>query len=202
MNTQDWSPLGWTGWISLQTRESRVFSNTTVQKHQFFIVQLSHPYMTIGKTISLTRQTFVGKVMFLLFNTLSRLVIAFLPRSKHLLISWMQSPSAAEANICGMDKWNQIWANMSSWCSAEFWGIFVHDSKQVACTPGCSLENLVVCPQTGMELGFPPIGWWRRRNGLNSLKKKIIYFVCTGSLLLRAGFLEVRWVGATLCCGA
>ena len=56
----------------------------------FFIVQLSHPYMTTGKTIALTRWTFVGKVMSLLFNTLSRLVIAFLPRSKHLLISWLQ----------------------------------------------------------------------------------------------------------------
>ena len=73
---------------------SRVFSNTTVQKHQFFGAQLSHPYMTTGKTISLTRQTFVGKVMSLLFNMLSRLVIAFLPRSKHLLVSWLQSPSA------------------------------------------------------------------------------------------------------------
>ena len=60
----------------------------------FFIVQLSHPYTTTGKTIALTRWTFVGKVMFLLFNMLSRLVIAFLPRSKHLLISWLQSPSA------------------------------------------------------------------------------------------------------------
>ena len=61
----------------------------------FFMVQLSHPYMTIGKTIVLTRQTFVGKVMSLLFNMLSRLIIAFLPRSKrHLLISWLQSPSA------------------------------------------------------------------------------------------------------------
>ena len=60
----------------------------------FFIVQLSHPYMTTGKTIVLTRQTFVDKVMSLLFNMLSRLVIAFLPRSKHLLISWLQSPSA------------------------------------------------------------------------------------------------------------
>ena len=60
----------------------------------FFIVQLSHPYMTIGKTIALTRKTFVGKVMSLLFNTLSRLVITFLVRSKHLLISWLQSPSA------------------------------------------------------------------------------------------------------------
>ena len=70
---------------------SRVFSNTTVQKHQFFsaqlffIVQLSHPYMTSGKTIALIRWTFVGKVMALLLNMLSRLVITFLPRSKRLL---------------------------------------------------------------------------------------------------------------------
>ena len=62
----------------------------------FFIVQLSHPYMTTGKTIALTRWTFVGKVMSLLLNMLSRLVIAFLPRSKHLLISWLQSPSAVD----------------------------------------------------------------------------------------------------------
>ena len=60
----------------------------------FFMVQLSHPYMTTGKTIALTRWTFVGKVMSLLFNKLSRLVIVFLPRSKHLLIPWLQSPSA------------------------------------------------------------------------------------------------------------
>ena len=60
----------------------------------FFTVQLSHPYMTTGKTIALTRQTFVGKVRFLLLNMLSRLVITFLPRSKHLLISWLHSPSA------------------------------------------------------------------------------------------------------------
>ena len=60
----------------------------------FFIVQLSHPYMTTGKTIALTRWTFVGKVMSLLLNMLPRLVITFLPRSQHLLISWLQSPSA------------------------------------------------------------------------------------------------------------
>ena len=60
----------------------------------FFIVQLSHPYMTTGKTIALTRWTFVGRVMSLLFNILSRLVIAYLPRSKRILISWLQSPSA------------------------------------------------------------------------------------------------------------
>ena len=65
-----------------------------LQRSAFFIVQLSHPYMTTGKTIVLTRWTFVGKVISLLFNMLSRLVIAFLPRSKRLLISWLQSPSA------------------------------------------------------------------------------------------------------------
>ena len=100
VNNQDWSHLGWTGWISLQSNGlSRVFSNSTVQKYQFFgaaffTVQLSHPYMTIGKTIALTRWTFVGKVMSLFLNMLSRLVISFLPRSKHLLISWLQSQSA------------------------------------------------------------------------------------------------------------
>ena len=100
MNTQDWSHLGWTGWISLQSKGlSRVFSTP-----QFKIINssaLSFLYsptltsiMTTGKTIALTRRTFVGKVMSLLFNMLSRLVITFFPRSKHLLISWLQSPSA------------------------------------------------------------------------------------------------------------
>ena len=65
-----------------------------LQHSSFFMVQLSCPYMTTGKTIALTRQTFVGKVTSLLFNMLSRLVITLLPRSKHLLISWLQSPSA------------------------------------------------------------------------------------------------------------
>ena len=65
-----------------------------LQRAAFFTVQLSHPYMTTGKTIALTRKTFVGKVMSLLLNMLSRLVITFLPRSKCLLISWLQSPSA------------------------------------------------------------------------------------------------------------
>ena len=88
-------------WLdSLQSKGlSRVFSNITVQisilwHSAFFIVQLSHPYMTTGKTIALTRWTFVGKTMSLLFNMLSRLVITFLPRNKCLLISWLQSPSA------------------------------------------------------------------------------------------------------------
>ena len=70
-------------------------SKASILRHSaFFIVQLSYPYMTTGKTIALTRWTFVGKVMSLLFSMLSRLFITFLPRSKHLLISWLQSPSA------------------------------------------------------------------------------------------------------------
>ena len=74
-----------------------------LQRSAFFTVQLSHPYMTTGKTIALTRWTFVGKVISLLLNMLSRLVITFLPRSKHLLISWLQSPSAV---ILEPKKWS------------------------------------------------------------------------------------------------
>ena len=92
-------------WLDLLAVQGTLksFLQPTVQKHQFFgaqlssllsHVQLSHPYMTTGKTIALTRQTFVGKAMSLLLNMLSRLVITFLPRSKRLLISWLQSPSA------------------------------------------------------------------------------------------------------------
>ena len=90
MNIQDWFPLGWTGWIYLQSKGlSRVFSNTMVQKHQFFGTQLSS--CSNFQPIALNRWTFVGKAMSLLFNKLSRLVITFLPRSKHLLISWLPS---------------------------------------------------------------------------------------------------------------
>ena len=100
MNIQDRFPLGWTGWISLLSKSLKSLlqhhdSEASILPHSaFFIVQLSHPYMTTGKTIALTRWTFIGKLMSLLFNMLSRFVIAFLPRSKHLLISWLQSPSA------------------------------------------------------------------------------------------------------------
>ena len=104
MNTQDWSPSGLTGWISLHSKGlSRVFSNNHSSKASifqcsaFFTVQLSHPYITTGKSIALTRWIFVGKVMSLLFNMLSRLVITFLPRSKCLLISWLQSPNRSPA---------------------------------------------------------------------------------------------------------
>ena len=93
---KDWSPSEWTGWISLQSKGlSRAFSNTKFKSINSSALSFLHsPYMTTGKTIALTRRTFVDKVMSLLFNMLSRLVITFLPRSKHLLISWLQSPSA------------------------------------------------------------------------------------------------------------
>ena len=104
MNTQDWSPLGWTGLDlvavqgTLKSLLQHHSSKASILQHSaFFIVQLSHPYMTTGKTIALTRQTFIGKVMSMLFNMLSRLVIAFLPRSKRLSISWLQSLSAVNS---------------------------------------------------------------------------------------------------------
>ena len=91
--------MGWLDLLAVQGTLKSLLqhhsSKASILQHSaFFIVQLSYPYMTTGKTIALTRQTFVGKVMSLLFNMLSRLVTAFLPRSKRLLISWLQSPSA------------------------------------------------------------------------------------------------------------
>ena len=91
--------MDWLDLLAVQgTRKSLLqhhSSKVSILRHSaFFIVQLSHPYMSTGKTIALTRWALVGKVMSLLFNMLSRLVITFLPRSKHLLISWLQSPSA------------------------------------------------------------------------------------------------------------
>ena len=98
--SQGWSPSEWTGWIFLQSKGlSRVFSNSTVQRHQFFGAQPSsqsnaHIHTWHYKTKALTRQSFVGKVMSLLLNMLSRLVITLLLRSRRLLISWLQSQSA------------------------------------------------------------------------------------------------------------
>ena len=91
--------MGWLDLLAIQGILKSLLQHhsskaSVLQCSAFFIVQLSHPYMTTGKTIALTRWTFVGKVMSLLFNMLSRLVITFPPRSKHLLISWLQSPSA------------------------------------------------------------------------------------------------------------
>ena len=101
MNIQDWFPLGWTVWNLLAVQGTfkslmqHHCSKALILVHSaLFMVQFSHSYMTTGKTIALTRWPFVGKVVSLLFNMLSRLVTAFLPRSKCLLISWLQSPTA------------------------------------------------------------------------------------------------------------
>ena len=100
MNIHDWFPSGWTGfdlavqWTLKSLLQHHSSKASILWRSAFFTVQLSHPYINTGKTIALTRQTFVGTVMFLLFNMLFRLVIAFFPRSKCLLISWLQPPSA------------------------------------------------------------------------------------------------------------
>ena len=121
-NTQGWSPLGWTGWISLQyKRLSRVFFNTTIQKHQFFsaqfffIVQISHPYMTTGKNIDLTRQTFVGKVMSLLFNMLSRLVMEKAMATHSSTLAW-RIPGIGEPGrlpSMGSHRAGHDWSNLA-----------------------------------------------------------------------------------------
>ena len=99
VNIQDWFPLWLTGLISLQSKglksllQHHSSKASILQNSAFFMIQLSNPYMITGKTIALTIQTFVGKVMSLLFNMLSRFIIVFLPRNKCLLISWLQSLS-------------------------------------------------------------------------------------------------------------
>ena len=117
----------------------------------FFIVQISHPYMTTGKTIALTGWTFVGKVISLLFNVLSRLIIAILPRSKHLLISWLQSPfavilephkiksatvSTVSPSVC-MNWWDQIpWSQFSEcWVWSQLFHFLLSNSSRVSWFP-------------------------------------------------------------------
>ena len=98
MNIQGWFPLRWTGWISLQSKglfksllQPYSSKASVLRRSAIFMVRLSHPYITTGKNIALTRQTFVGKGMSWLFNTLSSFIIAFHPRNKRLWISWLQS---------------------------------------------------------------------------------------------------------------
>ena len=130
MNTQDWFPLGWTGWISCSPRNSQESFPTPQFKsiNSLALSFLDSPTLTskhdYWKTIALTRWTFVGKVMPLLFNMLSRLVIAFLPKSKCLLISWLQSPSAV---IMEPKKMKSVTVSIASssfaikWCDQMPW---------------------------------------------------------------------------------
>ena len=135
MSIQDWFPLGLTGLASFQfkglSREpspTLQFKNIFSLEFNLFMVQLSHSYMTTGKTIALTS---VGKVMCLLFNMLSRFVTAFLPRSKHLFISWLQSPSAVileppQNSLSLFSLFPHLfamkWWNWMPWCLlCEYW---------------------------------------------------------------------------------
>ena len=126
VNIQDWFPLGLTGLILWSKGLLKVFWNTKVQKHHFFGAQPSH--MTTGKTTALTMWTFVGKVMSLLFNMLSRFVRTFLPRSKCLLISWLQSPSAV---ILEPKKIKSVTVSIVSLSTYSPWsdGIVCHDLR-------------------------------------------------------------------------
>ena len=125
-NIQDWFPLGLIDWFDLLAAQGSLKSllqhhcwKASILWHSaFLMVQLSHVYMTTGKTIALTRQTFVGKVISLFFNVLSRLVIAFLPRSKCLLISWLKSPSAV---ILEPMKIKSVTVSTDSYLSAMKW---------------------------------------------------------------------------------
>ena len=154
VNTQDWSLLEWTGWIFLQSKGlSRVFSNNTFQKHQlfgaqlFFVVQLSRPYMTVGKTIALNRRTFVDKVMSLLFNMLSRLVITFLPRSKHLLISvW--------------NEMNEVTQSCPTFCDpmdCNLPGSSIHGIFQARVLEWVDISSPGDLPGPGIEPRFPAL---------------------------------------------
>ena len=141
MNIQSRSPLGWTDLISLQSKGlSRVFSSTTIQKHEFFIAKpflwstsYIYLYMTTGKTIALTIWTFVSKVVSLLFNMLFTFVIAFLPKNKHLLISWQQSslvsqtvknlPAICETQTQSLGQKDPLEKGMASHSSIFAWRI-------------------------------------------------------------------------------
>ena len=119
----DWLDLLAVWWTFRSLLQNHSSKTSILRRSAFFTVQLSHPYMTTGKTIALTRWTFVGKVTSLLFNMLSRLVITFLPRSKRLLISWLQSPSVvilepqkikSDTVLFPMKWWDQMpWSSLS-----------------------------------------------------------------------------------------
>ena len=129
-----------------------------LQRSAFFIVQLSNPYMTTGKTIALTRWTFVAKVMSLLFNMLSRLVITVLPRSKHLLISWLQSPSAV---ILEPRKIKSVTVSIvSPSICHEMMGC--HDLSFLNVVLSQLFNSLLSSSSKGSEvpLHFLPLGWY------------------------------------------
>ena len=121
----DWLDLLAVQWTLKSLLQHHSSKASILRRSAFFTVQLSHPYMTTGKTVALTRQTFVGKVMSLLLNMLSRLVITFLPRVKHLLISWLQSPSAVilEPRKVKSDTVSTVSPSISHEVISECWAL-------------------------------------------------------------------------------
>ena len=176
---QHWFPLRLTGLISLLSKElSKVFSSTTVVKASilqcsaFFMVQISHPYMTTGKTIALTLtiQTFVGKLMSLLFNRLSRFVIAFLPMSKRLLISWLKSSvhsdfGAQGKKICHCFHFSPIYLPESDGTrchdltvlNVEFNPAFFTLMKRLFCSSSLLANKVVSCANLSLLMFLPGI---------------------------------------------
>ena len=126
----------------------------------FFIVQLSHPYLTIGKTIALTRWTFVGKVMSLFFNMPSRLVKAFLPRDKGLLISWLQSPSAVILELKKIKSDTDCVHHHKLWQILKEMGIPDHLT--------CLLRNLYVGQEATVRTGHGTTDWFQIGKGVSS----------------------------------
>ena len=129
MNTHDWFPLGWTCWISLQSKglksllQHHSSKASLLQCSAFFTVQLSHPYMTTEKTIALTRWTFVGKVISLLFNMLSSLVLTFFPRSQ--FFAWGGQSTGVSASASFLPKNIHDWFPLgwTGWISLQFKGL-------------------------------------------------------------------------------
>ena len=132
---------------------------SVLQCSVFFIVQLSHPYMTTGKTIALPRQTFVGKVMFLLFNTLSSSVIVFLPRSKCLSVLWLQSWGRKESDMTERLNWTELYWALKNWC---FWTVMLEktlesplDSKEIQPVHPRGNQSWILIERTDAETETP-----------------------------------------------
>ena len=171
MNIQGWFLLGLTGLVSLLSKGlSRIFSSTTTGRHQFFwrsalfMIWLSHPYMTTRKTIALTIWPFVGNGTSLLFVTLSRFLIAFLPRSKHTLILWLQSPSTVvlepkKINLSLFPLFPFLFA--MKWWDWMPWSLFFE--CWVLSQPSHSLLSLSSWSSL-VSLHFLPLEWYNLHN--------------------------------------
>ena len=154
LNVQDWFPLGWTGLVYLKSKglfKSLLQHNSSNASvlwcSAFFIAQLSRLYMTTGKAWALTRWTFVGKVMPLLFNMLSRLVIAFLPRNKQPLISWLQWPSSV---IVGL-----LWASYFIWPIICRVNCLFYESINCETLYACSITQLCLTLCHPLDCSLP-----------------------------------------------